>query len=271
MTLIIAIRTKESEGEGILISSDSQATMGPITYRIQKIFPIVLEKGPLALAAGAGDTALIKKAVDLSNEILLQKSLKEWNEKTPSFDQFKETISEIEASLIEMFSAYRQKELEIEFDFLLGNVDLDGVASLYLFDGRGVAQPVHDDPGFASIGSGFYLGGDLILQQFYSPNLDWLGALELTTYAIDQVSKVDRGVGPFEGDSFYLFNKNGNPFLNELHSRGIQKVKFTSEWKKKLLKYVWEQSDLFGAKELNKIIKQTIKETKKKQLRARRR
>lgn len=264
MTSIVAICTVGKEGEGIVICSDSQATVGPVTYRVHKIVPIWQGIEPLALAAGAGDTALIKKAIDSSEKILTKNSVREWNGKTPSFDQFKETVPEIESSLVRKISFYKDRELKVNFDFLLGSVDLGGKASLYIFDNRGIAQPVHDDPGFACIGSGFYLGGNLLLQQFYSPHLDLDEASNLATYVINQVSKVDAGVGPFEGDSFYFrARKNERPFLGKLTPRGFREMKREYEWRQKLLRYVWEQSDAFLAKRLHKIVQAGIREEKK--------
>jgi len=267
MTLIVAICTVGEEGEGIVICSDSQATVGPVTYRVHKIVPIRQGIEPLALAAGAGDTALIKKAIDSSKKILTKNSVREWNGKTPSFDQFKETVPEIESSLVKKISFYKDRELTVNFDFLLGSVDSQGKTSLYVFDSRGIAQSVHDDPGFACIGSGFYLGGNLLLQQFSSPNLDLDEACDLAAYVINQVSRVDAGVGPFEGDSWYFcVRKNKGPFLGELSKKGFRMMKSEYEGRRKLLKYVWKHSDVFGAKGLYKIIQAGIKE-KKKELR----
>lgn len=264
MTLIVAICTSEKEGEGVLISSDSQATVGPVTYRVHKIVPIYQGDESLALAAGAGDSALVKKTLEISERILTKTSVREWDGKTPLFDQFREAVYEIEDSLITMISSYRNRKLKVSFDFLLASVDSEGKASLYVFDDRGIAQPVHDDPGFASIGSGFYLGGNLLLQQFYSPYLSLDKAANLATYVINQVSRVDSGVGSFEGDSFYfrVYGK-GRPFIGLLSRRGFQMMVREYERRRKLLKYVWLQGDSFGDKELRKIIKEGIQKAKK--------
>ncbi|HDI74698.1 MAG TPA: hypothetical protein ENF55_01940 [Thermoprotei archaeon] len=63
--------------------------------------------------------------------------------------------------------------------------------SLYLFDNRGLAEPVHDNPGFAVIGNGFFTSGNLLLKLLgYNPgtsgNID-LGIL--TAFIIDLVSE----------------------------------------------------------------------------------
>lgn len=265
MTLIVAICTEEKDSEGIIISSDSQATVGPVTYRVKKIVPIMLDEEPLALVAGAGDTALVKKATEAAEEILIKNSIREWNAKTPSYDQFKQAISEIETSLIEKISFYRERKLRIDFDFIVGSLDSTGKASLFVFDKRGMAHPVHDDPGFACIGSGFYLGGNLLLQQFYSRPIDWLDAANLAAYVINQVSRVDAGVGPFEGDSFYFrLSPEKELSLGDMTRLGFQRRKREYDWRRKLLKYVWNQSSILGAKEIYTTIKKGIKESKKK-------
>jgi len=40
MTLVIALKWIMEEGEGVLVSSDSRATFGPIAYEVRKIYPI---------------------------------------------------------------------------------------------------------------------------------------------------------------------------------------------------------------------------------------
>ncbi|RSN76300.1 hypothetical protein, partial [Candidatus Methanodesulfokora washburnensis] len=67
MTLIIALKwLDENSKEGVIISSDSRATVWPVSYETRKIYPIFLkvdeEYIPLAIAAGAGDASLVKQS-----------------------------------------------------------------------------------------------------------------------------------------------------------------------------------------------------------------
>jgi len=68
---------------------------------------------------------------------------------------------------------------------------------MYLFDERGLAQPVHDNLGFAVIGTGFFTGGNLLLRLLgYEPGKSYMldiGAL--STFIIDVVSEIDPAVG----------------------------------------------------------------------------
>lgn len=274
MTLIVAICITEEKGEQcLLISSDSQATMGPITYRVHKIAPIrepIQEEEPIAIVAGAGDTAIIKKAIDISEHILWETSNINWENETPTFDQFKQVIPKIEIALIQMIQFYKTKKVDINFEFLLGSVSPEGYASLYYFDRRGLAQPVHDDPGFACIGSGFFLGGNLLLQQFYSNDMDFEDALQLTTYVINQVSMVDSNVGPFEGESFYFGLRDGKSFLGSItaNTKFLKELRTEYDSRQELLKYVWRESVFTGSKRLKQLIRKAVKNWEKAEKKA---
>ena len=267
MTLIVAICICDGENQGILFSSDSQATMGPLTYRVHKVAPICEPNTdePLAIAAGAGDAAMVKKAIDISKQILCETSNREWENRTPTFDQFKQTVSEIEIALIDKIQFYKSRCLNLDFAFLLGSVSPDGIASLYFLDERGLAQPVQSDPGFACIGSGFFLGGNLLLQQFYSENMELDNAVDLTTYVINQVSMVDSSVGPFEGESWYFRLQDGKPFIGGLivGSRFFKNLWRDYDLRQKLLKYVWQESLVIDPKEFGRIIKKCVKKRAK--------
>lgn len=165
---------------------------------------------------------------------------------------------------MEMFSDYEERGIRIDFQLLLSSVSNKGIASLYLFDGRGISRPVHDNPKFACIGSGFFVGGNLLLQQFYSQDIDLDEASKLAAYVINEVSKVDPGVGPFEGESCYFRLEEGKPAMGSIKPSSLRQVKSEYSWTKKLLRYVWEQSDEIGSKELYRMFKQMLKKPAKK-------
>ena len=101
----------------------------------------------------------------------------------------------------------RKMGIDPSFQLILGSVDLDGRASLYEFDGRGLAEPMHEDPGYAIIGSGMITGGILLLKLLgYNSEID-LGLL--TAFILDTVSEVDYSVGPFVGESYLMRLKRG--------------------------------------------------------------
>jgi len=265
MTLIVAICLEEERKneESVIMFSDSQAMAGPVSYSMHKIAQIWFKEEPLAIAAGAGDVAMVKKAVDLSSYILYSNAAEEWNEETPSFDQFQEAIQQVEKTLICRILEYEELGVSVDFNLLLGSVSSDGDASLYLFDSRGVAQPVHENPRFACIGSGFVLGGNLLLQQLYSPDLSLDEATLLAAYVINEVSRVDPGVGPFEGESCYFRLEEGKPAAGSIKPRSLREIKSEYKWAKKLLRYVWDQSHLFGPKDYYRLVQQMTKQQKK--------
>jgi len=59
MTLLIALKWILEGKEGVVVSSDSRATVGPVSYETRKVYPILLtvdgEDVPLAIAGGVGE------------------------------------------------------------------------------------------------------------------------------------------------------------------------------------------------------------------------
>jgi len=147
MTLLIALKWIHKGKEGVVISSDSKVTVGPVSYETRKVYPILLtvdEKSvPLAVAGGAGDASIIKQSYRICEKVLRDLAIKEWGNKTPSFDQFEEAVKQIESALIGRFRELRDQGLDLSFRMVLASVDHSGKASMYLFDSRGLAEPVH--------------------------------------------------------------------------------------------------------------------------------
>ena len=73
MTLILALKWVLEGKEGVVVSSDSKVTVGPISYETRKVYPILLKVGeeyiPLAIAGGAGDALLIKQGYRLCEKV----------------------------------------------------------------------------------------------------------------------------------------------------------------------------------------------------------
>jgi len=231
MTLLIALKWFHKGKEGVVISSDSKVTVGPVSYETRKVYPILLtvdEKSvPLAVAGGAGDASIIKQSYRICERVLRGLAIKEWGNKTPSFDQFEEAVKQIESALIRRFRELRDQGLDLSFRIVLASVDHGGKASMYLFDSRGLAEPVHDNPGFAVIGTGFFTGGNLLLRLLgYEPEESYMldiGAL--STFIIDIVSEIDPAVGPFVGESYYMREEEGEVVLGPLKEEAIKEYK----------------------------------------------
>lgn len=258
MTLVLVLKWVLGGREGVVISSDSRATVGPVSYETRKVHPILLriseEYIPLAVAGGAGDATLIKQSYRLCEKILQDLAVAEWESKTPSFEQFEDAVRQIESTLISRFRGLREQGLEPDFSMVLASVDQNGKASIYQFDDRGLAEPIHDNPGFAVIGKGFFTGGNLLLKLLnYTPErsgeLD-LGAL--SAFIIDVISEIDPSVGPFIGESYYMRVEKGNVVLGSLKEEALKEYKEKVKHRKEIIQHLWR---LFDQVEERKIMK----------------
>jgi len=266
MTLILALKWVVEGNESVVISSDSKATVGPVSYETRKVYPIFLGTGeesvPLAVAGGAGEASLIKQSYRLCEKILTEMAEKEWERKTPGFDQFEEAVNRIESALIDRFRKLRQQDLDPDFSMILASVDAGGKASIYLFDDRGLVEPVHDNPGFATIGTGFFTGGNLLLRLLgYTPeesgSMD-LGAL--STFIIDLVSEIDPAVGSFIGESYFMRAEGGKVLLGPLTEKALKEYKEKVKQRKDLIKRIWKLFDIVGEQRILEMTERIMKE-----------
>lgn len=271
MTLILALKWIFNGKEGVVMSSDSKVTIGPVSYETRKVFPIVLRVGdeyiPLAIAGGAGDASLVKQSYRICESVLKNLAVKEWNGGTPTFEQFEEAVKQIESTLIHRFRRLREEGLELDFRMILASVDLNGRASIYLFDERGLAQPVHDNPGFAVIGTGFFTGGNLLLRLLgYDPGESYMLNIGiLSTFIIDVVSEIDPAVGPFVGESYYMrVEEEGKVLLGPLKEEAIKSYKEMVKQRKELIRQIWRIADDIGEQRLLKRIMRFERELHKK-------
>ncbi|RLI38957.1 hypothetical protein DRO64_11245, partial [Candidatus Bathyarchaeota archaeon] len=222
MTLIIALKWPFSDSEAVLMVSDTRATTPVgIMYETRKIKAIYAGDKPLGVVGGAGDQALVKWGFEVVEEVLREYA---GDDGLVYSREVREAVKKLERILMARLGELRREGLDPSFQLVLGSVDLDGKASLYEFDGRGLAEPVHDDPGYAIIGSGLITGGILLLRLLgYRPDVD-LGLL--TAFILDMVSEVDYSVGPFVGESY----------LMRLEMRGGEKVLALGPLKEEVLR-----------------------------------
>jgi len=273
MTLVIALKWYFSPSEeAVVISADSRATMGPVSYEVRKIYPIVLreddEEIPLAVAGGAGDASIVKQSFRIAERTLIEMAKEEWGNRTPSFEEFEEAIRAVETRLIRRFSQLRGQGIEIDFQMILASVDPHGKASIYLFDPRGLAEPMHDDPGFAVIGKGFFTGGNLLLRLIgYSPaesiGMD-LGLL--SAFIIDAVSEIDTSVGPFVGESWLMRvdRAEGKVMLGPLKDEALREFKDKVRKRKELIRKLWRLCEVVEKEEeVDKIIEEALEKRRK--------
>ncbi|MEM4407191.1 MAG: hypothetical protein QXI19_00450 [Candidatus Caldarchaeum sp.] len=264
MTLILAFKwafEKKDGGltEAVLVSSDSKATTSiGVSYEVKKVYPIFLmEDKPVAIAGGAGDPSLAKWGFEVAEDILLKYARDEYPVR---FTAFRKAVREMEYRFARRFSELRNMGLDPGFQMVLCGLDPtiepSGRASIYTFDSKGLAEPVHDNPGYAVIGSGFVTGGILLLRMLgYTMELD-LGLL--STFIVDAVSEVDTAVGPFLGESYLMrVEENGEGIqlaLGPLKEEALIQYKERSAKRKDLIKKLWRLCDEMGEEEVEKAL-----------------
>lgn len=266
LTLVVAFKCASPEGEGIVVSSDSRATteIGLMTS-VQKIVAIHLGGSPIAVAAGAGDLRMVKYAISEAADKLKDWAKNKWNGRTAdSVGDFAQAVKDIETGLVDHFSYLRSRNIKITVNMVLACVTREGKAALYVFDNRGLATPAHDSPGFVCLGIGFVTGGSLLLRQLYTEQLNVDEGETLAAYIIDQVSKVDTNVGPFEGEAYYFRMAEGQPKLGPLTREGFDSYKKQVIEREKLIRDVWIASHAIGPAELRKVIERGVDRVRKR-------
>jgi hypothetical protein len=248
----LALKWLLDGSESVVFSSDSKVTVGPVSYETRKVYPIIFDNVPLAVAGGAGDATIIKQSYGICEKVLANFASKEWSGRTPSFNEFEEAVGKIEAALIDRFRELREQGLGLEFNMILASVDESGRASIYLFDNRGLAEPVHDNPGFAVIGTGFFTGGNLLLRLLgYTPQeSSVLDIGILSTFIIDVVSEIDPAVGSFIGESYLMRVEKSKVVLGPLKEEAIKEYKRMAQLRKEMIRRLWELFDSIGEQEV---------------------
>lgn len=279
MTLILALKWLTDRFSGVVVASDSRATVGPgiISYEVTKVYPIVLRVGddvvPLAIVAGAGDAALVKQGYELCGRVLREMAVREWDSSVPSFEQFRGAVESIESSLISRLGELRKHGIDPGLNLILSSVDREGNVSIYKFGDNGLAEPMHDTPGFAAAGKGFITGAALLLNLLgYKPEKSYMMDLgALTAFIIDVVSSIDPTVGPFIGESWFMRAENGKVMLGPLKKEALEEYKRKTEMRKEIIRKLWRLLDIIEngeriiSKNLDKLeeeyILKTIKNT----------
>ena len=166
----------------------------------------------------------------------------------PTFEQFEEAVRRIESALMDRIGELRARRVEPDFSMVLASVDSKGRASIYVFNERGLAEPVHDNPGFAILGRGLFTGGALLLRLLgYAAEESYALDLGLlSTFIIDVVSEVDPSVGPFVGESWLMRVEEGKVFLGNLKPEALREYKERSWRRRELLKRLWRLLDVIG-------------------------
>jgi len=262
MTLVIALKWPTSEGDAVLMVSDTRATTSVgIIYEVRKIHAVISADGRnLGIVGGAGDPALVKWGFEVADEVMKEYA---GEDGLISFDEVRQAVRKMEDIFMHRFHELRNRGVDPSFQLVLGSVDLDEKASLYQFDSRGLAEPVHDDPGYAIIGSGTITGGILLLRLLgYRPDID-LGML--TAFILDVVSEVDSSVGPFVGESYLMRveRKDDEKYiaLGPLKPEVLREYKEKISKRRELIRELWRLCDEIGEEEIEEKLKTVLEKT----------
>ncbi len=268
MTFVVALVW----GRGVLVTSDSRASTGYLAREERKIHPIIFyvgkEEFDIGMICGSGDVALIKQCYQKIEEIF-----KEWffslnKPRNPNEKEFEMLVGKIESYLIDRFNFLRANGITPEITLILASVTLEGKPKLYRFDSRGIAEPLHENPGYVLIGSGTLTGGLLLLKLLnYSPFYKGDRGL-LSSFLIDVVSEVDTTVSPFLGESIYIrYNEEEKKVvMGALTAQAIKELKWKNKWRRKLIETLWLLADQLGEEKLVEALERIGKGIKDKEI-----
>jgi len=264
MTLVIALVW----GQGVLVSADSRASSGLVFHEERKIKPIFFLKGGkelgLGIAGGAGDAVLVKQGFRV-----IELAFKSWFEKVgsregrnPFADEVGDIVTGIESRLIARYRELRGVGIEPNASLLLASVTQDGKPRLYVFDDRGLAEPVHDNPGYALLGKGVITGGLLLLRLLdYRSGEAWEWDLGLlSAFIIDMVSEIDPTVSPFLGESYFIrYDEEEGVVLGPLKEEAYKEYKELVRKRKNLFKLLWNAMEKYGEDTVERKLKELVK------------
>ncbi len=267
MTLVIALVW----GRGILVSADSRASSGWVFHEERKIKPVffVLDDGRelnLGIVGGSGDAVLVKQGFSI-----IESAFRAWFERVgsgegrnPFTDEFDDVVADIESRLVTRYRSLKESGIEPSARLLLASVTHDGEPRLYVFDDRGLAEPVHNNPGYALLGAGVITGGLLLLRLLdYSPGEAWEWDLGLlSAFIIDMVSEVDPSVSPFLGESYFIRydEEKKKVVLGPLKEEAYKKYKEQVRKRKSLFKLLWNAAENCGEDAVERKLKELMRD-----------
>ena len=157
--------------------------------------------------------------------------------------------------------------IEPSVSLLLATVSQERKPLLYVFDERGLAEPMHDNPGYALLGKGVVTGGLLLLRLLdYRPGEAWEWDLGLlSAFIIDMVAEIDPSVSPFLGESYFIrYEKKLNKIvLGPLKEKAYKEYKEKIRKRKTLIKLLWNTAENIEENKIEQKLRKLIKQTTK--------
>ena len=233
-------------GNGVLMVSDSRATLGYIAEEQRKLHPIYfVDNGKeidLAVVGGSGDATLVKQAFQLIERAFIRayKSVGDW----PHGAHVAQLIDSIQMELVEKYSRLRELGLRPNVSLMLGTVTKEGEPRLYVFDDKGIYEPRHDNPGYAMIGIGRDTGGELLLYLlgFSREKAENWDPGILTTFLIDVVASVNPFVSPITSalDSILIRKEKDKIVMGPLKTKAFLEYKRRAEKRLEIIRKLWD-------------------------------
>ncbi len=222
----------------------------------------------LAITGGVGDSILVKQSFKVIESMFKTwfKSVGLKERRNPYSEEFEDIISGIESQLIARYKELREDGVESDVSLLVASVTNDGIPKLYVFDNRGLAEPVHENPGYALLGRGATAGNLILRLLDYNPikALRW-SPVVLATFIIDMISEVDPAVSQFLGQSCLItyYKSEGRVVIGALSEEGYKMEKEKAQRRREWIKLLWDLLEIFGDKgekkferKLKRVVKQ---------------
>ncbi|RLE87593.1 MAG: hypothetical protein DRJ67_04355 [Thermoprotei archaeon] len=254
-------------GRGVVVTADTRASGDHIYGEERKVYPVYLTKEgeeiDLAVVAGSGSSSLVKRSCELIKDRFLDFARQYGRD--PNENEVRYLIEDIEGAL--MMRYYRLRELGVSeyANVLLATVTRDGKPMLYLFEPSGLANPMHEVPGYVVLGHGELTGARLLLTLLgYSPerSYHWDYSV-LTAFIIDVVSMVDPTVSPLTDpmSSVYIRydEEKGKVVMGPLTSDAFKNTKDSVQRRIEAVRLLWEAMEVAGEETILKSL-QSLKE-----------
>lgn len=250
MTLVIGMVW----GDGVLVVGDNRVVDGSTAHSERKVMPIYAVDGSenigLAIVSGAGDGALVKQGFEVVSSAFTRhyKERPRPDTKLLSDDELGIVLSDVQSRITDMLSQLRSKYVPYDLSLMIATVTMEG-PRLYVVDGRGIIEPVHEDPGYAVLGIGRESAQLLLRLLGFNKrdSVNWdLGLLGM--FIVNMVSKVNPYVSPVEepGDVMYIRRDGDSVSIGMLSPSEFMRMSRRVEDRAALLSLVWRALEHLG-------------------------
>jgi len=267
VTLVLAMVL----GKGVVVAADTRVSGYGVYGEERKVYPVTYEDNGreygLAVVSGAGVSALVKGAYELIRNkytnLMEHVKSKEGAARNPNKREVEAIVRETEVELMSRYSKLRELGMTDFPDILLATVTCEGEPLLYLFE-AGLANPMHEAPGYVILGHGELTGARLLLtllgykareKQYWDHSI-------LPVFIIDVVSAVDPTVSPFSDphSSIYIrySEESKTVVAGPLTPEAFKTAKNSVQKRIKAFQLIWELMEKEGEEKILKTLKKRL-------------